>query len=184
MDKSVIDAQAEAYWERHVAPVMRRLVIDAVRHGAAISPAAFADWLAATPAGLADGAEPVAPAPDPPSEASLGQDGVAAHEAAGAQGRASATPQPEAVADATRRPLQGLSKATYDIVERTGKPMTSRELLNALREREGGKKSPERDNTLLAAMRRVRKAGVIAWDGTHYRPLPIEADGRKKVAPD
>lgn len=187
MDEPSIKAQAEAYWTRHVEPVMKQLVIDAVMAGASMKSKALADWFAAMPVDRAVAAGVVeAGAADPQGGATaVGQD-TAFPETAKADQASEASRQAEVsetadtsasepVGPVARRPLQGLSKATYEIVMRTGRPMTSRELLNALREREGGKKSAERDNTLLASMRRCRKANVIAWDGTHYAPMPAEA---------
>lgn len=146
---------AEAYWRNSVEPLLRPIVIGAYVEGAKAVRKSVSDWLSAAP-------------------------GIRVETADGTAARAdvvegSAERSARSSASLQGRPLRGAGLAAYEIVERDG-PLTSRELLGELRKREGGKKNDERDNTLLAAIRRLRKAGRLSYDGTHYTLPPPAAE--------
>ena len=149
--------RAEEYWRLHAEPVLKRVVIDAFLSGTAVVPPALANWLASAPIGRGAEAVTPPPPPEPAQQVPPGAKEVAAPQAG---------PRPKR----SPRPLKGVSAAAYDLVKRAGKPLTSRELLGQLRDWDGGERTEARDNSLLAAMRRLRKAGWVDFDGTHYSP--------------
>ncbi|MBA9070479.1 hypothetical protein FHR71_004245 [Methylobacterium sp. RAS18] len=149
---------AEAHWNQHVEPVLKSLFTDTFLAGAAVVPSVIADWVAAMP--ISPAAEPSSAVP-PPAPAPRVRSAPAGH--------AEGAPAP---LRRRLRPLKGASAAAYDAVTKAGKPLTSRELLGRLREWDGGSPSEARDNSLLAAMRRLRNSGWLDFDGTHYSIPP------------
>lgn len=149
---------AEAHWSQHVEPMLKRLFTDTFLAGAAVVPSVIADWVAAMPISPAAEPAPAVPSPGPIPGARSAPGGCA-------EGAPAPPRRPT-------RPLKGASAAAYDAVTKAGKPLTSRELLGRLREWDGGLPSEARDNSLLAAMRRLRKSGWLDFDGTHYSIPP------------
>lgn len=172
---------AEAYWRRvepalkrsvldAVEPVLKRCVLDAVLNGTAAVPSALENWWASAPFGPAAEARPAPAVQGPAGRTHLETSAVAAPKVGPERKR-------------SPRPLKGVSAAAYDIVKRAGRPLTSRELLGLLREWDGRERTEERDNTLLAAMRRMRKAGWLDYDKTHYTLGTNKPRGKRRAEP-
>lgn len=154
-DDEGLKKMAEAYW-KSIEPDIKRPVIEAFMRGAAHVTAAVADWVATMP--VAPGAT-TSPrlTPAPANE-------EAASSSPAARRRASSAPRRSRSA----RPLKGLSAAAYDIVKGLDVPIGSRDLLHLLRERDDMPTSEGRDNSLMAAMRRLRDAGYLDYENGFY----------------
>jgi hypothetical protein len=138
---------AEAYWRDVVEPTLKRLIIETHMDGAKNGRLPFTQWLQSMPIARTETVKP-------PGK-----------KAGSAKRAASRITSPSA--PARNRPLRGAGLAAFDAVKRRGS-LTSRELLGELRKMDGGRLNDQRDNTLLAAIRRLRQTGRLAYDGVHY----------------
>ncbi len=138
---------ADAYWREVVEPALKPVIIEAYMDGMKKGRLPYTEWLQSMPI-------PRAETVKPPEKRAVPTKRV---------GPRSARPS----APSQNRALRGAGLAAFDAVKRAGS-LTSRELLGELRKMDGGRRNDQRDNTLLAAIRRLRQTGRLAYDGVHY----------------
>ncbi|WP_152997466.1 hypothetical protein [Methylobacterium sp. GXS13] len=156
---------AEAFWRDVAQRPLHDLIVVAHMDGAKWGRKPFADWLQTVP-GIR-----MQTVKSPVKKAAAAKKRVAKNST-------------RSVAPTQTRALRGAGLAAFDAVRKAG-PLTSLQLLEELRKPDGGRVSEQRDNTLLAAMRRLRNTGRLAYDGTHYTvPEQIKPDAFPPEKPD
>lgn len=163
MDDTENDREhAEAFWRDVAQRPLHDLIVAAHMDGAKWGRKPFAEWLQTVPGIRMETVK------SPVKKATGTNKTVATRSGAPMQTRA----------------LRGAGLAAFEAVRKAG-PLTSLELLEELRKPDGGRVSEQRDNTLLAAMRRLRNTGRLAYDGTHYTvPEQNKADAFPPEKPD
>ena len=169
---------AEGYWHSVAEPVVKKVVVDGLVAGMAqllAQQAEIARWLNSMPQlGLPPiGAAPIAVTTQEGSVATAEEKPrvlMAAPAAASPVGPAELSPgeAPPRV-NRANAPLRGLSAVAYNIMASSDAPIASQDFLRRMRERVGGPRTDAQTNTLLATIRRLRKAGYLDFDGTDYR---------------
>lgn len=152
-------AMAVASWER-AQPKIRDAFINEFLLATTFIPSVVANWAAAVISGAS-----VADQPGPPTE----------ELAAPATRAARRTPEARHAPRHTKtRPLKGLSAITYQIVKNSNEPILSNDLLHKLREQDDQEQSESRDNSLMAAMRRLKNAGHLHYENDRYS-IPVRS---------